>query len=102
MTANLKLSNLLGFCELFSISVEELVRGNSAKDESKARQEKEVVSAACPWKAYRDADAATQAAVDLLLLPNGQLTGEAQAITLLMKSIAAQEMNQPVRAFQIA
>jgi len=102
MTANLKLSNLLGFCELFSISVEELVRGNSAQDESKARQEKEAVSVGCPWKAYRDADAATQAAVDLLLLPNGQLTGEAQAIILLMKSIAAQELNQPVRVFQIA
>jgi len=102
MTANLKLSNLLGFCELFSISVEELVRGNCPKAESKARQEKETARAVRAWKAYKEADAATQAAIDLLLLPHSQLTGEAQAVTLLIKSIAAQELSQPVRVFQTA
>jgi len=91
MTANLKLSNLLGFCELFGISVEELVRGTTQRE--KERQEKK--NSWNAWKAYESADLATRTAIDLLLAGQGrqkQLTAEAQASILLIKSIATQEL----------
>lgn len=71
MTANLKLSNLLSLCDLFGISVEELVRGVGAAKPSMrdSRQPPDSASTESAWKSYSDADEATRAAVDLVLLP---------------------------------
>lgn len=72
MTANLKLGNLMSLCDLFGVSVEELVLGVGAAKtgagEPKVREPNpEDVGGA--WDAYCSAGEKTRAAVDLLLTP---------------------------------
>ncbi|MFA5493289.1 MAG: helix-turn-helix transcriptional regulator [Porticoccaceae bacterium] len=69
MTANLKLGNLLSLCDLFGVSVEELVRGVGAAKPGVEREAAKAVAMESAWKAYSDASEATRAVVDLVLLP---------------------------------
>lgn len=73
MTANLKLGNLLGLCELFGVSVEELVRGaGAAKVGVVPRSVSEQTTIESAWRAYNAASGATRAVVDLVLLPKSE------------------------------
>lgn len=95
MTANLKLGNLLSLCELFGVSVEELVRGAAKAGGAQTASEQAATESA--WRAYNAASEETRAVVDLVLLPKGErdaLEKQARLSIEILEERAAQLLKE--------
>lgn len=100
MTANLKLGNLLSLCELFGVSVEELVRGAGAAKAGGAQTASEQAATESAWRAYNAASEETRAVVDLVLLPKGErdaLEKQARLSIEILEERAAQLLKERKR-----